>query len=126
MRLITRLWVWVWVAMTVSAMLAAPARVATAQAPTAAPRSTTLVEALTLAAQNNLGLRIAAFETVVARAQLAQAQAFKAGQLLLSAAYTRINERTSTITIPAGVLPAPCDTGCTIPLPFSPTSTQRR
>jgi outer membrane protein TolC len=107
---------------TVPALLVVPARVATAQAPTpaptpapaqaptAAPRPITLLEALTLAAQNNQGLRVAAFETVVARAQLAQAEAVKSGQLTLAASYTRINERTTTVTI--GTTP--------IQIPFSP------
>jgi outer membrane protein TolC len=90
-------------------MLAAPT-VATAQAP-AAPRSITLVEALSLAAQNNHGLRVSAFEVTVARAQLAQAEAIKSGQLTLSGAYTRINQVSGgVIVLPPGTLPPPNDT----------------
>ncbi len=103
MRLMTRLLVWIWVA-AASAMLAAPT-VATAQAP-AAPRSITLAEALSLAAQNNHGLRVSAFEVTVARAQLAQAEAFKSGQLTLSGSYTRINQLSGAlIVLPAGTIP---------------------
>ncbi len=108
MRLMTRLLTWVWVG-AASAMLAAPT-VATAQAP-AAPRSITLAEALSLAAQNNHGLRVSAFEVTVARAQLAQAEAFKSGQLTLSGSYTRINQLAgSVIILPPGTLPPPNDT----------------
>ncbi len=104
----TRLLTWVWVA-AASATLAAPA-VAIAQAP-AAPRSITLAEALSLAAQNNHGLRVSAFEVTVARAQLAQAEAFKSGQLALSGSYTRINQVSGgVIVLPPGTLPPPNDT----------------
>lgn len=86
----------------VAAALAAFPRGASAQT----PRPVTLVEALTLAAQNNHGLRIAAFEVTVARAQVAQAEAVRAGQLALTASYTRVNEREgSVIVIPPGTIP---------------------
>ncbi|MDR7486624.1 MAG: TolC family protein [Armatimonadota bacterium] len=99
-------------------VFAAPAGVAMAQALASAPAHTvaqaprpiTLLEALTLAVQNNHGLRAAAFEVTVARAQLAQAEAFKRGLLTGSASYTRINERSGgTITIPPipGITPSP-------------------
>jgi outer membrane protein TolC len=77
-----------------------PAR-AQATAPAPAGRPITLAEALTLAAQNNLALRVAAFETQVARSQLAQAEAFRRGLLTGNAQYTRVNDRpATTITIP--------------------------
>lgn len=86
--------------------LLAPAQSARAQA----PRPITLVEALTLAAQNNHALRVAAFEVMMARAQLAQAEAVKRGTLTLSATYTRINERSATsIVIPPGTIPGITD-----------------
>jgi outer membrane protein TolC len=71
-----------------------------------APRPITMVEALTQAAQNNLTLRAAAFEVAIARAQLAQAEGVRSGQLILSASYTRTNEISgSSITIPGGTFP---------------------
>lgn len=83
-------------------VLATPVLPAAAQA----PRPVTMVEALTLAAQKNHGLRVAALEVKIARAQLAQAEAAKSGQLVLSASYTRINEREgSTMVIPPGTIP---------------------
>lgn len=98
--------------------LAAVAPETAAQAPQApAPRPVTLAEALTAAAQNNLGLRVAAFEVTVARAQLAQVEALKAGQLVLTASYTRINERDGgTLVFPAGTIPG-FPTTITVPLP---------
>ncbi len=63
-----------------------------------APRALTLAEALTTAAQSNLGLRIAAFEVTVARAQLNQAEAARTGRLVLTASYTRLE-------FPAGTIP---------------------
>lgn len=89
-------------------VLAAPALPAAAQA----PRPVTLVEALTLAAQKNHGLRVAAVEVKIARAQLAQAEAAKSGQITLSASYTRTNERDGgTMVIPPGTIP-----GITVPI----------
>lgn len=83
-------------------VLATPALPAVAQA----PRPVTMVEALTLSAQKNHGLRVAAVEVKIARAQLAQAEAAKSGQLVLSASYTRVNEREgSTMVIPPGTIP---------------------
>lgn len=87
----------------ISLALAAPLPVR-AQTPAPTPpavRSIVLAEALTLAAQNNLGLRVAAYETQVALSQLAQAEAFRRGLLTGNAQYTRVNERPSTtITVP--------------------------
>ncbi|MDI6771549.1 MAG: TolC family protein [bacterium] len=83
-------------------VLATPVLPAAAQA----PRPVTMVEALTLAAQKNHGLRVAAVEVKIARAQLAQAEAVKSGQLVLSASHTRVNEREgSTMVIPPGTIP---------------------
>ncbi len=89
---------------------------AAAQAP-AAPRPITLVEALTAAAQSNLGLRIAVFEVTVARAQLNQSEAVRAGQAVLTASYTRINEREGGVVVfPAGTISGVTGT-VTVPLP---------
>jgi outer membrane protein len=85
------------------------------------PRPITLLEALTMAAQNSHALRVAAFEVTVARSQVNQAEALRRGQLTLGASYTRVNDRTSAIVIPAGTLPPPLDTQTiTIPIPFNP------
>lgn len=93
---------------------------AAAQVPpqgTPAQRPITLVEALTVAAQSNLSLRVAAFEVTVARAQLAQAENVRAGQLVLTGSYTRINERDGgTIVFPAGTIPG-ITTTITVTLP---------
>ena len=108
MRVIARssLRIWAVAATLVLLALLAPAQIARAQA----PRLITLAEALTLAAQNNYTLRVAAFEATVARAHLAQAEAVKRGALTLSATYTRINERPATsIVIPPGTIPGITD-----------------
>lgn len=100
---------------------AAPRRAAAQTPPIAPPpRTITLSEALALAAQNNLTLKIAAFESQVARAQLAQAEGFRSGTVVLTGSYTRINDRAgSTITIPATppIIPAPLT--ITLPPPSS-------
>jgi len=103
MRLNTRPRLGAFAASAVSVMvLATPVLPAAAQA----PRPVTMVEALTLAAQKNHGLRVAAVEVKIARAQLAQAEAAKSGQLVLSASYTRVNEREGgTMVIPPGTIP---------------------
>src|SRR3989304_3739488 len=120
MRVIARssLRIWTVAATLVLLALLAPAQIARAQA----PRLITLAEALTLAAQNNYTLRVAAFEATVARAQLAQAEAVKRGTLTLSATYTRINERPATsIVIPPGTIPGITDPVIiTLPPPGSP------
>ncbi|MGQ0548421.1 MAG: TolC family protein [Armatimonadota bacterium] len=82
-----------------------------------AQRPITLAEALTVAAQNNLNLRVAAFEVTVARSQLAQAENVRAGQLVLTASYTRINDRDGgAIVFPPGTIPG-ITTTITVPLP---------
>ncbi|HET8679729.1 MAG TPA: TolC family protein [bacterium] len=82
-----------------------------------APRVLTLVEALTTAAQSNLGLRVAVFEVTLARAQLNQAEAVRTGRLVLTGSYTRINEREGgTIVFPAGTIPG-ISTTVTITIP---------
>lgn len=97
----------------VGAVVLTPALLAAAQV----PRPLTMAEALTQAAQNNHGLRVAAFEVTVARVQLAQAEAARAGQLVLTGSVTRINEREgSTIVIPPGTVPG-IPTPITIALP---------
>jgi outer membrane protein TolC len=94
--------------LTVPVAAQAPATQAPATGQT--PRAITLSEALTLAAQNNLALKVAVFESQVARAQLAQAESIRSGTVMLTGSYTRINDRSpSTITIPAAppTIPAP-------------------
>ncbi len=96
---------------------AAPPRAA-AQTPPAAPppRAITLSEALALAAQNNLTLKVAAFESQVARAQLAQVEALRSGTVVLTGSYTRINDRGgTTITIPASPPSIPSPVTVTLP-----------
>lgn len=106
-----------WFQITTIAVLAlvtrgAPA-VAQAPAPTA-PRTLTLRDALGIAAQQNLQLRIAAFEVQIARVQLAQAKAAAAGQLNAQASFTRTQEGApTTIVIPGCVTCSPV----TIPPP---------
>jgi outer membrane protein len=99
-----------WLAIAAIAAAAPPAR---AQA----PRPITLIEALTLAAQHNHGLRVAAFEVAAARAAVNQAEAFRSGLLTLNASYTRVNDRPpTTIVIPPGTIPGVV-TPITITLP---------
>jgi len=87
------------------AVAAVPAPPAVAQAPPS-QRPITLTEALTLAAQNNLSLRVAAFEVTLARSQLSQAERARAGQLVLTGSFTRMNESDGgTIVFPAGTVP---------------------
>jgi outer membrane protein len=101
-----------WV-VALTAALTLPAAPVRAQA----PRPITLAEALTLAAQHNHGLRVAAFEVTAARAALNQADAFRRGLLTLNASYTRVNDRPETsIVIPPGTIPD-IDTPVTITLP---------
>jgi outer membrane protein TolC len=98
--------------LAIAAIGAAPAPVR-AQA----PRPITLMEALTLAAQHNHGLRVAAFEVTAARAAVSQARAFRSGLLTLNASYTRVNDRApTTIVIPPGTIPGVL-TPITITLP---------
>jgi outer membrane protein TolC len=100
------------VAVFVAAMLVPPPA-----APAQAPRAITLAEVLTLAAQHSPALRVAAFEVAVARAQLAQAEAVRAGTVVLTGSYTRVNERGGgAIVIPGGTIPG-VPTPITIPLP---------
>ncbi len=74
---------------------------ALAQAP-APPRPLTLRDALGIAAQQNLQLRIAAFEVQIARVQLAQAKAAAAGQLNAQASFTRTQEQPPTTVVIGG------------------------
>ena len=74
--------------------------------PVHASRPMTLRDAVTLALQQNLQVRFAAFEVAIARAQLEQAKAGKAVQVTGSASYTRINERApTTISVSLGGTP---------------------
>jgi len=97
---------------------------AAAQAPLpAAPpapeaRPVTLVQAVTQALQNNLAIRLFAFEVQITRAQLEAAERAKAGTARGVVSYTRTNERATTIVIPAGTFPMQ-PTPITITLPSS-------
>lgn len=115
MTVLTRLLRGLAAAVLIAAVLGPLAPAASAQT----PRPVTLVEALTQAAQNNLSLRAAAFEVAIARAQLAQAEAARSGQAVLTASYTRLNESAgSTIVIPGGTFPGvPGPTTITLPSP---------
>ena len=73
-----------------------------AQTQQPAARTLTLRDALTLAAQQNLQLRVAAFEVQIARSQLAQARAAAAGQLNAQASYTRSAEQAPTTVVIGG------------------------
>jgi outer membrane protein len=121
MRPVMRMLLRGWTAAIAALLVVGAASGAMAQAPAlpaVAPRPITLAEALTLAAQNNHGLRVAAFEVAVARSQISQAEAFRRGLLTLGASYTRINDRSGgVIIIPPGTLPPPLDGEITIPLP---------
>lgn len=76
---------------------AAAPHVAAQPAPSGpAPRALLLIEAITLALQQNQQLRVAAFEVAIARAQLAQVRAAASGQVNLQATYTRAAEQSPT------------------------------
>lgn len=97
-----------------------------AQAPAPAPasppapeRPVTLAQAVTQALQNNLAIRLAAFEVQITRVQLEAAQGAKAGTIRGATAYTRTNDRATTIVIPAGTFPGQV-TPITITIPSSP------
>ena len=73
-------------------------------------RDLSLAEALTMAAQQNQQLRIAAFEVAIARSQLAQVRAGTAPQVNAQASYTRTQEQGPTVVSFAGItveIPAP-------------------
>lgn len=77
---------------------------------TQAPRSLTLIEAITLALQQNQQLRVAALEASIAKAQLAQAKAAASGQVTAQASYTRTMQQGPTTIVLSGVsvtIPAP-------------------
>lgn len=77
---------------------------------TQAPRSLTLMEAITVAVQQNQQLRGAALEVSIARAQLAQARAAASGQVNAQASYTRLMEQGPTTIMLGGfpvTIPAP-------------------
>jgi len=105
-------------------LVAALPAAAQAPPPTPAPsppaeRPVTLAQAVTQALQNNLAIRLAAFEVQITRAQLEVAQGAKVGSVRGSVAYTRTNERSTTIVIPAGTFPGQL-TPITISIPSSP------
>jgi len=82
---------------------AAAVPAAWAQAPQPAPRELTLAQALTLAAQQNHQLRVAAYEVSIARSQLAQARAGGAPQVSVQGSYTRTKEAGPTTVSIAGM-----------------------
>lgn len=100
------------VVLVVSVLLATVIDVAPVCGQTQPPaaRALTLRDALTLAAQQNPQLRVAAFEVQIARTQLAQARAAAAGQLNAQASYTRSAEQAPTTVVIGGspvTIPAP-------------------
>ncbi len=70
----------------------------------AQPMALTQTQALTVALQQNPQLRVAAFEVLVARAQLAQARAGTALQASVQGSYTRTQDGVTT-TIPVSATP---------------------
>ncbi len=81
------------------------------------PRELTLADALTIAAQQNQQLRIAAFEVAIARSQLAQARAGGGLQVNAQSSYTRTQEQQpTTITLIPAIPPNPAVV-ITIPAP---------
>jgi outer membrane protein len=108
----------------VAVLIAAVVPAAWAQAQPPA-RDLTLAEALTLAAQQNQQLRVAAYEVAIARSLLAQARAGGAPQVNAQASYTRTKEAgASTISIGGMTIeiPAPSpnlyDLGFTLQYPL--------
>lgn len=93
------------------AVVTATGTAAWAQAQPAQVRDLSLAEALTMAAQQNQQLRIAAFEAVIARTVLAQARAGAAPQVNAQASYTRTREQgPTTVSLGPGFtveIPAP-------------------
>jgi len=76
-------------------------------------RPATLAQVLTTALQNNLALRIAAFETQIARAQLAAARAAKSGTGSANVSVTQQNAGPgTTIVIPPGIVCVPSPPTC--------------
>lgn len=83
------------------AVVTATGTAAWAQAQPAQVRDLSLAEALTMAAQQNQQLRIAAFEVAIARTLLAQARSGAAPQVNAQASYTRTREQgPTTISLP--------------------------
>jgi len=94
-----------WVTAGIAAAVLLLTQVATAQAPapTAPPRPITIAEALTLAAQNNLALRVAAYDVSIAQQQVARAEALARGALSLDGSYQYAPP--TTFVILAGTIP---------------------
>ena len=84
------------VTLTVLLMLTMIVSTAAAQTPAPAARTLGLVEAITLALQQNQQLRVAAFEVAIARAQLAQARGGQSPQVGGQASVTRTQEGAAT------------------------------
>jgi len=87
---------------------AGPSALAQTQPPAA--RRLSMVDAVTLAVQQNQPLRVAAFEVAIARTQLAQARGAKGPQVSAQGSYTRTQEQGPTTIILGGMpvtIPAP-------------------
>lgn len=82
--------------LTVLLMLTMIVSTAAAQTPAPAARTLGLVEAITLALQQNQQLRVAAFEVAIARAQLAQARGARSPHVSGQASVTRTQEGSAT------------------------------
>jgi len=68
-----------------------------------APRPFSLMEAVLLALQQNMQLRVAAFEVAIARAQLAQARGARGPQVSAQGSYTRTQEQGPTVITLGGI-----------------------
>lgn len=102
------------VCLCVAAVVASPI-----QAQAQEGRPVTLAQAVTQALQNNLAIRLSAFEVQITRAQLQAAERAKAGAVRGVVSYTRTNDRATTIVIPANTFPGQ-PTPITITIPSSP------
>jgi len=84
----------------------------------AAPRRLTFAELASTVMQNNLQLRAAALDVAVAEAQLAQARAGRQPQVVVSGAYTRVQQQAGqTISFPNPFGPTPPVISFTLPAP---------
>lgn len=83
-----------------------------------APRRLSFAEIASAVLQNNLQLRVAAFEVSIARAQLAQAQGGRQPQVSVAGAYTRTQEQAGqTFSFPNPFSPTPPTISVSLPAP---------
>jgi outer membrane protein len=73
----------------------------------AQPRRLSFTDAVTLALQQNLGLRAGALDVAIAEAQLAQARGAKSPQVSLQATYTYLQQPGQTLSFPNPFGPQP-------------------